>query len=391
MPGILEIAMAEAGQVQALCEAFDHREVEKYFKVGGPKFASILALAHRQSYSSAKLAWNTEKKTHWQFLKEISTGSCLSTMDVIYPASPLYIYQAPELAYNLLISTLEYANNATPTKYNLSWCPHHLGAYPVGYILPSQQEQMPVEETANMHIMLSAIAQQKGNSTDFIDERYWPLLKSWADYLVSTTFDPANQLCTDDFMGRSAHNANLALKGIVALGAYAQLMDFKGDAAAAKEYRGVAEKYTEYWIRHAKSGDGSHYKLSYKESDDTWSQKYNLVWDRLLKTNLFPEEVYETEINWYSSHMEAYGLRLDNRKDLTKTDWFMWTGAFGPPAYFEKVVDMVFDQLVADNTNKPLTDLFNTTTAQGSFRDRAVVGAFWAKVLLEGYTGQGLA
>ena len=75
-------------------------------------------------------------------------------------------------------------------------------------------------------LMLSAIAQQKGNTTDFIDDKYWPLLKIWADYLVSTTFDPADQLCTDDFMGRSAHNSNLAIKGIIALGAYAQLMEY---------------------------------------------------------------------------------------------------------------------------------------------------------------------
>ena len=44
----------------------------------------------------------------------------------------------------------------------------------------------------------------------------------------------------------------------------------------------------------------------------------------------------------------------------------------------------VIDQLGADNSNKPLTDLFNTTTAQGGFRDRAVVGAFWAKMIIEG-------
>ena len=148
--------------------------------MGGPKFATILSLAYRQAYSSTKLTWNSEKKIHWQFLKEISTGSDLSTMDVIYPGphptflqyqvdcsalacycssgrllgdgllgirpdiqqneggsqelfslsglgdagSPLYIYQAPDLAYNLLISTLEYANNATNISYNLAWCPH---------------------------------------------------------------------------------------------------------------------------------------------------------------------------------------------------------------------------------------------------------------------------
>jgi hypothetical protein len=297
-------------------------------------------------------------------------------MDVIYPGSPLYIYQNPQLAYNLLISTLEYANNATNVSYNLAWCPHHLGKYPVGYILPSHQEQMPVEETANMHLMLSAIAQQKGNKTDFIDDKYWPLLKIWADYLVSATFDPADQLCTDDFMGRSAHNANLAIKGVIALGAYAQLMQFKGDAAAATKYRKIAENYTAYWQTHAKAADGSHYKLAYDMEDTSWSQKYNLVWDKILKLNLIPQAVFDTEVSFYTKNFEKYGLRLDNRKDLTKTDWFMWTGAFGDSAYFTQVVDFVFAQLGADNTNKPLTDLFNTTTAQGGFRDRAVVGAF---------------
>jgi hypothetical protein len=201
------------------------------------------------------------------------------------PGSPLYIYQAPELAYNLLISTLEYANNATNVSYDLRWCPHHLGKYPVGYILPTQQEQMPVEETANMHLMLSAIAQQLNPakpSVDFIDAKYWPLLKIWADYLVSTTFDPQNQLCTDDFMGKSAHNSNLAIKGIIALGAYSQLMAYKGDAAAATKYMAIAKNYTNYWMEHSISADKSHYKLAYDMDDSSWSQKYNLVWCVLL-------------------------------------------------------------------------------------------------------------
>ncbi len=68
---------------------------------------------------------------------------------------------------------------------------------------------MPVEETANILIMLAAIAQRSSNSTAFIATKYWPLLKSWGDYLVTTALDPGNQLCTDDFEGPSPHNANL--------------------------------------------------------------------------------------------------------------------------------------------------------------------------------------
>ena len=173
-------------------------------------------------------------------------------------------------------------------------------------------------------------------------------------------------------------------KGIIALGAYAQLMEFKGDTANAEKYMGIARNYTAYWMEHARAADGSHYKLAYNLSDATWSQKYNLVWDKILKLNLIPQSVFDVEIAFYKKHFDRFGLRLDNRKDLTKTDWFMWTGAFGDKTYFAQVIDFVFAQLGADNTDKPLTDLYTTTTGQGAFRDRAVVGAFWAKLLIEG-------
>ena len=78
-------------------------------------------------------------------------------------------------------------------------------------------------------------------------------------------------------MGRSAHNSNLAIKGVIALGAYAQLMEYKGDAADAAKYRKIAENYTAYWMSKAAATDGSHYKLAYDMEDTSWSQKYNLV------------------------------------------------------------------------------------------------------------------
>ena len=53
--------------------------------------------------------------------------------------------------------------------------------------------------------------------------------------------------------------------------------------------------------------------------------RYNLVWDKILKLNLIPQEVFDTEVAFYAKNFETYGLRLDNRKDLTKTDWFVTT------------------------------------------------------------------
>ncbi len=72
------------------------------------------------------------------------------------------------------------------------------GTWPVCDILPDEQEQMPMEETANMLLMLAGIV-QRVNTTDFL-QPYWNLMEVWAQYLNSTLPDPDNQLCTDDFV-----------------------------------------------------------------------------------------------------------------------------------------------------------------------------------------------
>lgn len=57
---------------------------------------------------------------------------------------------------------------------------------------------MPMEESANMLLMLAAIVQRL-NTTDFL-QPYWKIVDAWAQYLNSTLPDPGNQLCTDDFV-----------------------------------------------------------------------------------------------------------------------------------------------------------------------------------------------
>lgn len=73
-------------------------------------------------------------------MKEISSDGDVSTVDVVYPASPLILYRNIELERMLLIPILVYANNETSkygdgTTYKFKWAPHHLGLWPVSYIL----------------------------------------------------------------------------------------------------------------------------------------------------------------------------------------------------------------------------------------------------------------
>ena len=57
---------------------------------------------------------------------------------------------------------------------------------------------MPMEESANMLLMLAAVAQRL-DAVDFL-EPYWNLLDIWGHYLNDSLPDPGNQLCTDDFV-----------------------------------------------------------------------------------------------------------------------------------------------------------------------------------------------
>ena len=105
------------------------------------------------------------------------------------------------------------------------------------------------------------------------------------------------------------------------------LAEMTGHKQEAAEYRATAEQFAKKWQDLAANGD--HYRLAF-DKDGTWSQKYNLVWDRILGLNLFPAEIEQKEVAFYEKTQNKYGIPLDNRKAYTKLDWLVWSATLAP-------------------------------------------------------------
>ena len=239
---------------------------------------------------------------------------------------------------------------------------------------------MPVEESGNMLILCDAVSQIQGDSKWL--EPWWPKLTQWAKYLEQYGLDPENQLCTDDFMGHLAHNANLSVKAILGLAAYGNLCKMRGDDADAERYAQLAKTDATHWVKVA--ADGDHFRLAF-DKPNTWSQKYNLVWDKLLGLNVFPKTVAQKEIAYYLTKQQPFGLPLDSRKTYTKSDWIVWTATLAEkPEDFQALIAPVFKYANGTSDRIPLSDWHETTNGKSvGFRARSVVGGYWMKVLGE--------
>jgi hypothetical protein len=363
-------------------QRFDTELMADLQKAGGAQYAQLAVLAYRQTLAAHKLVADADG-TALFFPKENFSNGCIATVDVIYPSAPFALLFSPRLMKAQLQPVMDYARM---DRWRFPFAPHDLGTYPQanGQIYGggerTEENQMPVEESGNMLILLAALARVEGNA-DYT-ARYWPQVTKWAEYLSEKGLDPENQLSTDDFAGHLAHNANLSIKAILALGAYAQVAGMTGHAQDAARYRKLAEEFAGKWSGLAAEGD--HYKLAF-DKPGTWSQKYNLVWDQLLGLKLFPAEIARKEIAFYLTKQNQYGLPLDNRKDYTKLDWIVWTATLaGNGGDFEKIVAPAWQFATESASRVPLTDWYDTKTAkQQGFQARSVVGGLFIKMLAD--------
>lgn len=203
--------------------------------------------------------------------------------------------------------------------------------------------------------------------------------------MLSSLPDPGDQLCTDDFEGPSPHNVNLALKGVVGLGAYAQLLVANGQGDVAKTIDAAAAKFATQWLN--MSADGSaqqHTRLQY-DLPGTWSMKYNLLFQNILGLDIIPASMMADEVAFYKTKLQAWGLPLDSRSTLSKTDWTSWIAAMSTDSAFSTQLFQFLLKFVTQSPSRgvPFSDWYAVDTgAVIGFRARPVQGGLFAKFLL---------
>ena len=378
---MLDFFHGDAAAARERADALDARVSRDARAAGGERYEGLCVLSLRQAYGGTELVLGPDG-TPWAFLKEISSDGNVSTVDVLYPASPVWMYLDPDYLRMLLLPLLDYAAQGGWPK---SYAEHDLGsAYPqaTGHN-DGKEEDMPVEESGDMLIMIAAWLRRAPHAdAQAFASRHYPLLEKWAQYLEQNLPDPGFQNQTDDFAGSIAHSVNLALKGIVALAAMEQVAGLAGHADDAAHYRGRARKDIAYWAARAKDPQAPHLDLTYHDAggQGTWGMLYNGFADTLLGTGLIPAEIRAMQAAWYRQRCNAFGLPLQVPHSYAKSDWALFTAAWlADQPVAQELIDRVYAYADGTPDRVPFCDLYSTVTgSRVGFQARPVQGGIFA-------------
>ncbi|PYH29479.1 glutaminase GtaA [Aspergillus neoniger CBS 115656] len=380
-PEALDFFHNDYATSSSLSSDLDTQVAQDSIAAAGQDYLTITSLTVRQAFGATQLCGTPDNT--YLFMKEISSDGNVNTVDVIFPAHPIFLYTNPELLNLLLKPLFEIQESG---NYPNAYAMHDVGShYPNATGHPKgDDEAMPLEECGNMVIMALAYA-QKASDTDYLSQHY-TLLNQWTAYLVEDAIYPANQISTDDFAGSLANQTNLALKGIIGIEAMAVISNETDHTDNGANYTAIAHNYIDRWqiLGVAHDANPPHATLAYG-SNNTHGLLYNLYADRELGLNLVPQSIYDMQSTFYPTVQLEYGVPLDTRHNYTKADWEMFTAAIASTSTRDMFTQLLSKWINDTPTNYAMTDLYDAVGGgypSNVFIDRPVVGGAFALLLL---------
>lgn len=300
----LVVAYKEYEEIILKSNQFDNQLMHNTLCAGGKEYAELCALIYRKAIIPLQLS-------------EIANGDLVfftkdvGPVDVYFSLAPIFLCYNPELVEALLNPFFYYSESG---KWVEPYPAHNLGDYP---LLNGQtyEEDMPTDDARSLLILTAALAKIKGNPA--YAERHWTVLSRWADYLLIHGVDTEGQLYYDDFAKHCTYDANLFIKVVLGIASYGYLAEITGRKELARTYTDKAREMAVEWEK--KLAAGNHYRLAAK--DDTWNQKYNIVWDEILELNIFSDSIAEGEVDSYLTQLNEYGLPQNFRQEYINAIW----------------------------------------------------------------------
>ena len=242
VPAMLDAAEREMPALEQRGNDLDTNLTADLVRTAGLNYANLCILAYRQAWAAHGFVADLDGSP-LVFGKENFSNGSIGTVDVLYPAAPLFLFFNPVLLEAELRPLMEYT--ALPNRWRFPFAPHDLGTYPARQRPNLRRRRKDrgrpdARRRVRQHAHPASTPSPAPKATQKLAAQYWPKLTQWAEFLKAHGLDPENQLTTDDFAGHVTHNANLALKAIDALEAYADLAKLLGKNDVARDYSKTA-------------------------------------------------------------------------------------------------------------------------------------------------------
>ncbi|KLO18701.1 DUF1793-domain-containing protein [Schizopora paradoxa] len=371
---------------QATAEEFDNNLINATIAISeSQQYADLVSLVVRGAMSSMEITLPqssqgqqdlSDVEAHLKDMGGVQVGAekssgNVSPVDVLYAATPMYLYLNANLLGYLLKPLLQAQQNPTYSG-TIGFAAQNLGGQFPKAQLQVVNHKLGIEQSSNMLIMSLAHAQTSGDGT--LISTYYALLKQWAEYLVDNALTPNSQSSPLADAISYTNQTNLALKGIIGIAAMGRISSLMNNDADSSRYQGVSQDYISQWQTLSVSSDNSHLLLSYGQQSCA-GQVYNLYADKLLQLNLVPDQIYEMQTAFHKGQLNSgsftFGLPLDTcNPTLTRVDWTMFTAAVmtdnlvrnGMISQIHQYTGNMFNS----STNTPLSTVYDPTTGNNS-------------------------